>query len=92
MEEIKKELEKIGALNKYAKFVSFNDGVFTFEFNHKGCEHEFGIIHDCMVWDKMKVSELLSLNRIDYFMHTIRLDGDVIGSKLYKKPNIISLN
>ncbi len=71
--KIKKELETIKALNKWALFECYGDSVATFGFSENSTYHQFNIICDDSFSREMMISDLLELKRITFFSHTIFL-------------------
>ena len=71
--KIKKELEIIKALNKWALFECYIDSIATFGFREDSTYHQFNIICDDIFSRGMMISELLDLKRITFFSHTIFL-------------------
>lgn len=72
--KIKKELETIKALDKWAVFECYIDSVATFGFRENSTYHQFNIICDDGFSYTMMISDLLELKRITFFSHTIFLE------------------
>jgi hypothetical protein len=72
--KIKKELENIKALNKWALFECYIDSIATFGFRENSTYHQFNIICDDGFSREMMISDLLDLKRITFFSHTIFLE------------------
>lgn len=72
--KIKKELETIKALNKWASFECYIDSIATFGFRENSTYHQFNIICDDGFSREMMISDLLDLKRITFFSHTIFLE------------------
>ena len=72
--KIKKELETIKALNKWALFECYIDSIATFGFRENSTYHQFNIICDDGFSREMMISDLLDLKRITFFSHTIFLE------------------
>jgi hypothetical protein len=72
--KIKKELETIKVLDKWALFECYADSVATFGFRENSTYHQFNIICDEGFSREMMISDLLELKRITFFSHTIFLE------------------
>ena len=72
--KIKKELETIKALDKWALFECYMDSVATFGFREDSTYHQFNIICDDSFSREMLISDLLELKRITFFSHTVFLE------------------
>lgn len=73
-QKIKKELETIKALDKYALFECYIDSIATFGYRENGTYHQFNVICDDGFSREIQISDLLELKRITYFSHTVFLE------------------
>jgi hypothetical protein len=73
-QKIKKELETIKALDKYALFECYGDSIATFGYCENGTYHQFCVICDDDFSREIQISDLLELKRITFFSHTIFLE------------------
>ena len=83
--DIKKELSIIKVLDKVAKFNSYCDRVFTYEYVEDDVTLEFNIICEDVLLAELLVEELLELKSILYFEHNIYMESEKIASKTFKQ-------
>jgi len=76
LKDLKSELNRFGIFRDNAEFKSYADGIFSFYVNKNGLMHEFNIIADDVFLARMKVNELLNVNRVMYFEH----NKEAVGS------------
>ena len=72
-QKIKKELNTIKAMEKYALFECYGDSIATFGFVQKSTYHQFCLICDDNFSREIMISDLLDLKRITFFSHTVFL-------------------
>ncbi len=94
---IKKELEKVKALDEYALFECFGDSIATFGYRDGGTYHQFCVICDDHFSREIQISDLLELKRISFFSHAIFLEqqrkaDELIASVTWSINDYIGLN
>ena len=80
-QKIKKKLETIKALDKYALFECYGDSIATFGFRENSTYHQFCVICDDSFSREIQVSDLLELKRITFFSHSIFLEQSRIADE-----------
>ena len=81
-QKIKKELETIKALDKYALFECYDDSIATFGFREDSTYHQFCVICDDSFSREIQVSDLLELKKITFFSHTVFLQQPRIADEI----------
>ena len=80
--QIKREIIKINALNKYSQFECFSDNKATFKYIDGDVYHEFIIITDDSFDKSMLIFDLLNLKNISYFQHKIYIKNNNFYEKI----------
>lgn len=87
MKEIIEEFKLINLMDKTAVFACFDEGMFTYMVDDDVLIHEISFHAEDTLLDKMKVSDLVNLKRLEYFDHRIfakegfGTDSQVLGYK-----------
>lgn len=79
---VKKECYLSGVQNDYAKFECYEDLMFTYSITKDSVKHEFSFfspIDGFSLRSKMYVIDILNLNCIETFKHTIYLHDNING-------------
>ncbi len=92
--EIEQELRDCNILHHTARFVCYSDNIFTYHIIFEGLKHELSVIADETFLYEMTVNELLDLNRVNFFSHTVydNCDDSKLGGISYVRETLAELN
>ena len=83
-QEIVRELNLNSIIDYNMNFESYTDGIFTFGCYRYDEYHEFNIICDDCFLNQMQVTELLDLERIEFFEYAIYLDDELMDRRMWR--------